>query len=201
MNSIVVCIWLWLRVHTLQPNSVQLLSSVWLWPHGMQHTRPPCPSPTPGACSNSCPLSRWCHPTISPSVVPFSFCLHLSSIRDFSNESLLCIRWPNYWSFSFSISPSNDFWLLSHVQFFATPWTIAHCSLPVSSVHEIVQASILERVNIPFSRGFFEPRSTALQEDSLPSEPPRLINFFNQNTFLLCHQICSIIYILLLLLR
>ena len=45
-----------------------------LWPHGLQHTRPPCPSPTPGACSNSCPLSRWCHPTISSSVVPFSSC-------------------------------------------------------------------------------------------------------------------------------
>ena len=46
-----------------------------LWPHGLQHTRPSCPSPSPGACSNSCPLSRWCHPTISPSVVPFSSCL------------------------------------------------------------------------------------------------------------------------------
>ena len=45
-----------------------------LWPHGLQHARPPCPSPTPGVHSNSCPLSRWCHPTISSSVVPFSFC-------------------------------------------------------------------------------------------------------------------------------
>jgi len=43
-----------------------------LWPHGLQHTRLPCPSPTPGAYSNSCPLSRWCHPTIPSSVVPFS---------------------------------------------------------------------------------------------------------------------------------
>ena len=43
-----------------------------LWPHGLQHTRPPCPSPTPRVYSNSCPLSRWCHPTISSSVVPFS---------------------------------------------------------------------------------------------------------------------------------
>ena len=42
--------------------------------HGLQHARPPCPSPTPGACSNSCPLSWWCYPTISPSVVPFSSC-------------------------------------------------------------------------------------------------------------------------------
>ena len=45
-----------------------------LWSHGMQHTRPPCPSPTPGAYSDSCPPSWWCHPTISSSVVPFSSC-------------------------------------------------------------------------------------------------------------------------------
>ena len=45
-----------------------------LWTHGLQHTRLPCPSPTPGACSNSCPLSRWCHPTISSSVILFSSC-------------------------------------------------------------------------------------------------------------------------------
>ena len=46
-----------------------------LWPHGLQHTRPPCPSPTPRACSNSCPSSQWSHPTISSSVIPFSSCL------------------------------------------------------------------------------------------------------------------------------
>ena len=46
-----------------------------LQPHGLEHARPPCPSPTPGVYSTSCPLSRWCHPTISSSVVPFSFCL------------------------------------------------------------------------------------------------------------------------------
>ena len=46
-----------------------------LQPHGLQHTRPPCPSPTPGVYSNSSPLSRWCHPTISSSVIPFSSCL------------------------------------------------------------------------------------------------------------------------------
>ena len=59
-------------------SSVQVSSSVmsnsW-WPHGLQHARPPCPSSTLRACSNSCPLSRWCHPAISSSVVPFSFCL------------------------------------------------------------------------------------------------------------------------------
>ena len=48
-----------------------------LWPHGLQHTRPPCPSPTPGVYSDSCPLSQWCHTTISSSVIPFSS--HLQS--------------------------------------------------------------------------------------------------------------------------
>ena len=48
-----------------------------LWPHGFQHTRPPCPSPSPGVCTNSCPLNWWCHPTISSSVIPFSS--HLQS--------------------------------------------------------------------------------------------------------------------------
>ena len=46
-----------------------------LWPHELQHTRFPCPSLSPGVCSNSCPLSRWCHPTMSSSIVPFSSCL------------------------------------------------------------------------------------------------------------------------------
>ena len=49
--------------------------SICLWPHGLQHARLPCPSPTPRACPNSCPLSQWCHPTISSSVIPFSSCL------------------------------------------------------------------------------------------------------------------------------
>ena len=58
-------------------SSVQFSRSVVsdsLWPHESQHARPPCPSPTPGVYSNSCPLSRWCHPAISSSVVPFSSC-------------------------------------------------------------------------------------------------------------------------------
>ena len=60
-------------IHSVQFSSVQSLSRVWLSvTHGLQHTRHPCPSPTPAACWNSCPLSWWCHPTISSSVVPFS---------------------------------------------------------------------------------------------------------------------------------
>ena len=59
-------------------------------------------------CSNSCTLSQWCCPTISSSVILFS-CLQSPSIRVFPNESALCIRWPKYWSFSFNISPSNEY--------------------------------------------------------------------------------------------
>ena len=78
-----------------------------LWPHGLQHTRLPCPSPTPEAWLNSCPLGWWCHPTIlslsSLSIPAFNF----PRIRVFSNESGLHIRWPKY--YSYSISPSNDY--------------------------------------------------------------------------------------------
>ena len=94
-------------------NSVQFSLSVVsnsLWPHGLQHTRLPCPSPTPRVYSNSCPLSWWCHPTISSSVVPLSSCLHsFPASGFFPSESVLCLRWPKYWSFSFNISPSNEY--------------------------------------------------------------------------------------------
>ena len=58
-----------------------------LWPRGLQHTRPPCPSPTPRVYSNSCPLSQWCHPTISFSVIPFSSCLESFSASGFFQMS------------------------------------------------------------------------------------------------------------------
>ena len=77
--------------------------------HGLQHARSPCPSPTPGACSNPCPLRQRCQLTISSSVVPFSSCL-----QSFQHQGLF--HWvspshqvPKYWSFSYSISPSKSF--------------------------------------------------------------------------------------------
>ena len=75
----------------------------------MQSTRLPCPSPTSRACSNSCPSRQWCHLTISSSVVPFSSCLQSFKILGFSSESVLRITWPKYGSFSYSISPSNEY--------------------------------------------------------------------------------------------
>ena len=94
----------------LQP--VQFSHSVMsdsLQPHGLQHARLPCPSPTPGACSNSCPSSRGCHPTISSSRPLLFLPSMFPNIRVFSNGSVIHIRWPKYWSFSFSISPSNEY--------------------------------------------------------------------------------------------
>ena len=81
-----------------------------LWPHGLQHTRLPCPLLSPGVCSNSCPLSQWYHPTISSSVASLLLLPSIfPSIRVFSNKLALCIKWPKYWSLSFNISPSNEY--------------------------------------------------------------------------------------------
>ena len=74
----------------------------------LQHARPPRPSPTPRVCSDSRPSSWWCYPAISSSVVPFSSCPQSLPVSESSNESTLRMRWPKYWSFSFSISPSKE---------------------------------------------------------------------------------------------
>ena len=79
LDSVISCVFntLILFSSVSQFSSVQFSRSVmsdFLGLHGLQHARPPCPSPTPGVYSNSCPLSRWCHPTISSSVIPFSSC-------------------------------------------------------------------------------------------------------------------------------
>ena len=96
----------------LLEDSVQFSRSVMsnsLQPHESQHARPPCPSPTPRVYSNSCPSKLvmpsshliLCRPLLLLPPVP-------PSIRVFSSESTLHIKWPKYWSFSFSISPSNE---------------------------------------------------------------------------------------------
>ena len=65
---------------------------------------------SPRVCSDLCPLDQWYHPTISSSATPFSSCLQsFPASESFFNESTLCIRWPKYWSFSFSISPSSEY--------------------------------------------------------------------------------------------
>ena len=98
--------------YSVQFSSVQFSCSVVsssLRPHELQYARPPWPSPSPGVCSDSCPSSQWCHPAISSSVAPFSSPPQIPpSIRVFSNESTLRMRWPKYWSFSFSIICSKE---------------------------------------------------------------------------------------------
>ena len=111
--------------HVPFPQSTSLILSVYIQPqyssiqfsrsvvadslqlHESRHSRPPCLSPNPRVYSNSCPSSQWyhhhlilCHPLLLLPPIP-------PSIRVFSNESTLHMRWPKYWSFSFSISPSN----------------------------------------------------------------------------------------------
>ena len=115
-----------------------------LWPQEPQHTRPPCPSPTARVYPNPCPLSRWCHPTISSSVVPFSSCPQSFSIRVFSNESALHIRWPKYWSFSFDVSPSNEY---SGLNSFRINWFDLHAvqgTLKSFLQHHSSEASVLQ---------------------------------------------------------
>ena len=77
-----------------------------LRPHQQQHIRLPCPSPAPWVHPNPCPSSQWCHPTISSSVIPFSSCPQsFPASGSVQMSQFFTIRWPKYWSFSFSISP------------------------------------------------------------------------------------------------
>ena len=91
-----------------------LLLSCWvvsdsLRPHGLQHSRPPCRSPTPRVYSNSCPLVGDAIQPSHPPSSPFPPAFNLSQIRVFSNKSVLHIRWPKCWCFSSNISPSNEY--------------------------------------------------------------------------------------------
>ena len=139
-----------------------------LWLHGLQDTRLPCPSPTPRACSNSCPLSQWCHLTIHvPGIFRFHWminnkCLILCypllllpsifpSIRVFSKESVLPIRWPKYWSFSYRISPFNSGLIYFRIDWsdrFAVQGTFKSLLQHHSSKASIFQHSAFFRVQL-----------------------------------------------------
>ena len=80
-----------------------------LTPHGLKYARLPCPSLSPWVYPNLCPFSQWCYLTISFSVIPFSSCPQSFLASGSFPMSGLCIRWPKYWSFSFSISASNEY--------------------------------------------------------------------------------------------
>ena len=93
--------------------SVQFSPSVMsdpLWCHEPQHARPPCPSPTPGVCSNSCPSSWWCHPTISSSVFPFSSCLQcFPASRSFLMSQFFTSGGQSIGALASASSPSNEY--------------------------------------------------------------------------------------------
>ena len=98
------------KIESVLFSSVQSFNHIWLFvtPWIAAH-QASLLSPSPGVHSDSRPLSPWCHPAISSSVVPFSDLPPIPpSIKVFSNESTLRIRWPKYWSFSFSIIPSKE---------------------------------------------------------------------------------------------
>ena len=78
-------------------------------PHGLQHTRLPCPSPSPRVCPSACPLNWWCHPTIHPLLLSSPFAFNICQHQGLFQKLVVCIRWPEYWSFNFSISPSNEY--------------------------------------------------------------------------------------------
>ena len=115
-----------------------------LWPHGLQDARIPCPSLSLGVCSNSYRLNQRCHPIISfccplflqPSIFP--------SIRIFSSESILHIRWPDYWSFSFSISPSNEYSKLTSFRIDCCDFLVVQGTLKSLLQHHNLKASVLQ---------------------------------------------------------
>ena len=111
-----------------------------LWFHGLQHARPPCPSPPPRAYSNSCPSSQWCHSAICHPLLPPSI---FPSIRVFSSESVLCIRWPKDWSFSISLSNEYSGLISSRMDW----WDLLAVLGTLKSLlqHRISKASILRR--------------------------------------------------------
>ena len=130
-------------------NSVQFGCSVvsdCLRPHGLQHTRLTCPSPTPGACSNSCPSNQLCHPIISSTVVPFSSCLRsFPASGSFQMSPFFELGSQSIGSFSFSISPSSEHsgWISFRIDWFdllAVQWTLKSLLQ-----HHSLEASVLWR--------------------------------------------------------
>ena len=131
-----------------------------LWPSWIAACQDSLLSPLPGVYSNSCPLIWWCHPTISSSAVPFSSCPQsFPATGFFSNESVLRIRQPKYWSCSFSISPFNEYaglisFRMDRLDLLAVQGTLK--SLPQ---HHSSKASILQH-----SAFFIFPTHTSIHD-------------------------------------
>ena len=140
-----------------------------LRPHESQLTRPPCPSPTPWVHSDSCPSSQWCHPAISSSRPLLLLPPIPPSIRVFSNESTFRMRWPKYWSFSFSIIPSKEipglisFRISIIVKIFRDNWKImASFPSPEFAWHGIIKCHLASGVSLVINREFLSVSHTPL---------------------------------------
>ena len=152
----------------------------------LQHARLPCPSPSPGTHSNTCSSSWWRHPTISFSVSPFSSCPQSSPASVFSSESAVCIRWPQYWSFSFSISTSNEYsgWFFFRIDWFdllalqATLKSLLEASQESSTapqLGDLLQKDLCQHTAPPRTVVISTPDPTASHDQpmSLPETPRR----------------------------
>ena len=132
--------------HSVTSNSMR--------PHGLQHARLPSLSLSPGVCSNSCPLSQRCHPTISfcrPLLLPSVF----HSIRVFSSESALHTRWPKYWIFNFNISPSKEYsglisFRMDWLDLLAVQGTVKSLLQHDSSKASVLRRSAFSRVQLSY---------------------------------------------------
>ena len=130
-----------------------------LWPHGLQHTRLPCLSPTPGACSNSCPSSQWCHPSISSSVFPFS-----SSLQSFAASGSLHIS-------QFFASGGQRIGVLASAlvlpmniqDWFPLGWT-ALISLQSKGLSEFSPAPQFKSINSPELSFLYSPTLTSIHD-------------------------------------
>ena len=143
-----------------QFSSVQFSCSVMsdsLRPHESPHARPSSLSPTHGIHTNSHPSSQWCHPAISSSVIPFFLLPSIPpSIRVSSNESILCMRWPKYWSLGFSIIPSKEHpglisFTMDWLDLLAVQGTLKSLLQHYSSKASILQRSAFFRVQLSHS--------------------------------------------------
>ena len=137
---------------SIQFTSVQSLSHVrLLWPHGLQHTRLPCPSPIPGPYPNLCPLSQWYHPTISSSVIPFSFCLQsFPASRSFPLSQFFALGGQ-----SIGVSASASVLLMNIQNWFPLGWTglISLLSKGLSKVFSNTQFKNISSLALSFLYG------------------------------------------------
>ena len=151
-----------LKYDSLLFSSVQFSHSVVsdsLWPHRLQHTRLSCPSPTPGAYWNSCPLSQWCHPTISSSVIPFSSCLQSFPASESFPRSQLFASGGQ----SSGVSASASVLPMNIEDWFPLGWT-GWISLQSKGLHESSPTPQFKSINSLVLRFLYSPTLTSIHD-------------------------------------